>query len=59
MKRVTKRFAKNDYGKKITLPDVRPLDQREHITPKSARKGMIQHQEVVNISWLEQQKTLF
>jgi hypothetical protein len=28
MKRASKRFAKNVLGKRITLPDVRPLDER-------------------------------
>jgi hypothetical protein len=32
------RKAKNDYGKAITQPDVRPLDKRE--IPLNTRKGM-------------------
>jgi hypothetical protein len=56
MKRLTKKIATNDYGKRITKPDVRPLSQRE--TKMDTRKGMTAKQEVINISFLEHQQKL-
>jgi hypothetical protein len=42
---------------KKSEPDVRPLDQREN--KLDTRKGMNQVQKTVNISFLEQERTLF
>ena len=43
MQRKLSRKAKNDYGKAIVNPDVRPLDQREK--KLDTRKGMVKHSE--------------